>query len=182
MGRAIRILPQTEKRAGWLLDEAADAGALAAHRGRLHRLDDVVDRGFGYPDDGECLGDPDRADVPTDQARLVGDRTDEVARPHPGLAAEADVDEPGPGASRPLALVAAAVAFSGVAVLALGIELLALAVTLLRALVPAPELVRGIGDLELVDGRPTRLVHELDRGERDVAVAVLSRRVRAVRR
>src|SRR5690349_16276224 len=54
------------------------------------RRDDVVGGVLGHFDDRVAVGDVDRPDRPRVDARLVGDRADEIRWPHAGLAAGAD--------------------------------------------------------------------------------------------
>ena len=62
---------------------------------RFERCDDLVDAAVGHADDGELLGDLDRADLAADEIGLVGDGADEVAGADAGRSAERDVDEAG---------------------------------------------------------------------------------------
>jgi long-chain acyl-CoA synthetase len=81
---------------------AADVSAWRPADGRLapldhggaQRGDDLVRGGLGHLDEREALGDLDAADLPPGQARLAGDRADEVLRRTPGGPAEAD-EQPG---------------------------------------------------------------------------------------
>src|SRR5215208_3436649 len=118
---------------------AADRCLLAPDHRRLHGGDDVVDLSFGDAHDAEVVGDPDRTDLATLESALVGDRPDEVARPHAALAAQADIEVAG----RPVCLTAPFVTLHA--------ALLLTPVTLLRSSVLTLVPLRRVGDLHVVD-------------------------------
>src|SRR5690606_6607910 len=60
-------------------------------RRRIHRVDDLLGHIVRHIDEAERLEDVDRADRAARDVRLVGDRADEVLRPHAEVVA--DVDE-----------------------------------------------------------------------------------------
>src|SRR5215203_208579 len=73
--------------------------AIAAHRHPFpldrrpaESVDDAVGDLVGYLDEGEAIGDLDRADRPRIDARLVHDGPDQIGRPDVGLAARPDVE------------------------------------------------------------------------------------------
>src|SRR5690606_226829 len=91
---------------------AADDGLAALDGGPVQRRDHRLGGGGGHVHQGEPVGDLDRADVAPVQARLAGDRADQVLRADPGGAPGPD-EQPGPAGGRrpgaaPAPLLAAA--------------------------------------------------------------------------
>ena len=70
-------------------------------------LDDGVDSLLWHAHHGVVVADPDGPDLTAGQVGLVSDRPDKVTRPHPGLAAETDIDESGAGPDIALRLLPA---------------------------------------------------------------------------
>src|SRR6185369_9650738 len=144
----------------------ADDGAAALQRGAPQGVDDLVDRAVRDLDQGEAVGDLDRAHVAAGQARLAGDRADQVLRPDARRAARAH-EQPGHAAGRraPAAAgLAAPTAAVGVADADPPVGVRAIVAGRLARLAQG-----DVGDLLVVvlpDGR--RLVGELDRGQRDL--------------
>jgi hypothetical protein len=72
------------------LSIAIDAEATAADRGPSQRGDDAISHRSRDVDEREPISDLDRPDGAAADASLVRDRADEIARPHPRLAATTD--------------------------------------------------------------------------------------------
>src|SRR5690606_15833176 len=137
---------------------AVEAGRhpLAAHQGAAHRRDHLVGRILRHLDDREPVLHHDLADLAPAEPGLVGDRADEVLRAHTGVAADVEVDAGDRALEcRLLAALAPLVAAT---------TALEPAIRAILALVARHD----VGDLDLVDDRTVRLVHQLERGRGDV--------------
>src|SRR6201986_176444 len=92
-----------------LIAFTANACLPALDAGLPERRDHVVGSRLGNLDEGEALGDLDRADVPAGEVRLAGDHADKVLRPDSsGTAGPHEQTGRTPGRGTATALIASA--------------------------------------------------------------------------